>query len=111
MGKLIPKLYEDGSGCDVIIAHSIREARKYCKDEFGIGNEEVEDMDRLIDLEGRTVWIMFSNTEELRSWIERFGELKVGIWASEVAALLTYKQAMEIYNPDDIPGIFSTTEW
>ena len=111
MGKLIPKLYEDGGGVDTIIAHSTREARKFYVQECDGEIDECSDLERICDLDGKHVWWMIRDIKTLEDYINRFGELKAGMWGGYAAVLLTYRQAIGIYNPDDIPGLFSTTEW
>lgn len=113
MGKLIPKLYEDGAGIDTIIAHNIREARKFYREECDGDPDAAEDLERIDskDFDRKEVWWMFSSIAELREYHQKFGQLTVGIWGGELAVLLTYKQALEVYSPDNIPGVFSSTEW
>ncbi len=111
MEKLIPKLYEDGGGIDTIIAHSIREARKFYVEQCDGEIDECSDMERICDLDEKQVWWMFTKIEELWEHHHKFGKLTVGSWGGELAVLLTYRQALEIYDPDEIPGVFSSTEW
>lgn len=103
--------------CDIVIAHSRKEAIEWYEDyTTDISGEVEENIELVRNLKKGFWWNCYKEElfmEKMRS-LKEGDELKVGVWASNLAYWVTYEEVLKDstkIKDMEIPGIISTTEW